>query len=157
MGKLLLWIGVCLQLSYSICVLVATPTRERGVTIHRIRDDRGGNLMRYIEKYARWSVRGDRVIIEGSCQSACTMLLGLFDSERVCATNAAMFGFHSAALGDKYADDGTRLMWTLYRGRTAEVLAAHGWTSPSEHPAIIPISAREIVRPCTRAELKGGQ
>jgi len=47
---------------------------------YRIRKDCGGFLEEYKLKYAAIRDRGDRVIIDGVCNSACTMVLGIVAS-----------------------------------------------------------------------------
>ena len=39
---------------------------------------------------------GARVIIDGPCDSACTLILGIIPSARLCVTARASFGFHAA-------------------------------------------------------------
>jgi len=40
--------------------------------------------------------RGERVIIDGICNSACTLVLGIVPLNRICATPRASLGFHQA-------------------------------------------------------------
>ena len=44
----------------------------------RISDDRGGQIGDYLNKYHALRENGDQVEIDGTCASACTMLLGSF-------------------------------------------------------------------------------
>ena len=39
---------------------------------------------------------GQRVIIDGPCLSACTLVLGVIPRERICVTRRARLGFHAA-------------------------------------------------------------
>jgi hypothetical protein len=50
----------------------------------------------FYEKFAGWRVNGDRVAIDGMCISACTMVVGLIDADKVCVTPYARLAFHSA-------------------------------------------------------------
>ena len=43
----------------------------------RIYDDRGGQIGEYLAKYQALRVSGEKVEIDGTCASACTMLLGV--------------------------------------------------------------------------------
>src|SRR5262249_14031955 len=63
---------------------------------YRITQDYGGSIERYKTKYALIRDRGERVIIDGICDSACTLVLGIVPLERVCATPQASLGFHMA-------------------------------------------------------------
>jgi hypothetical protein len=57
------------------------------------RNDEGGLLGEYVEKYRAMAARGDRLMVDGTCYSACTLAPGIVD---VCATPRASFGFHMA-------------------------------------------------------------
>jgi hypothetical protein len=56
-------------------------------------NDVGGLLGEYVEKYRVMAARGDTLVVDGACYSACTLALGIVD---VCATPRASFGFHMA-------------------------------------------------------------
>jgi len=62
----------------------------------RITKDLGGYIDQYKAKYARIRDAGERVVIDGTCNSACTLVLGIVPLERVCATPRASLGFHQA-------------------------------------------------------------
>src|SRR5215813_14730612 len=62
----------------------------------RITRDHGGLVDEYKAKYARVKAKGERVVIDGTCNSACTLLLGLVPLNRVCVTPRASLGFHQA-------------------------------------------------------------
>jgi len=59
-----------------------------------IREDLGGPLQAYVSKYRGIAARGERVVIDGDCASACTILLGIVPRENVCVTARARLGFH---------------------------------------------------------------
>jgi hypothetical protein len=56
-------------------------------------NNEGGLLGEYVEKYRAMAARGDTLVVDGACYSACTLALGIVD---VCATPRASFGFHMA-------------------------------------------------------------
>src|SRR5499426_4532932 len=62
----------------------------------RIRGDSGGQIGPYLEKMAVLRGSGERVIIDGPCLSACTMVLGVIPRDRICVTPRARLGFHAA-------------------------------------------------------------
>ena len=62
----------------------------------RITKDLGGYIDQYKAKYARIRDAGERVVIDGTCNSACTLVLGIVPLNRVCATPRASLGFHQA-------------------------------------------------------------
>jgi hypothetical protein len=62
----------------------------------RISDPTGGQIGAYLQKYSSLRRSGEKVVIDGPCVSACTMVLGLLPRDRLCATAQASFGFHAA-------------------------------------------------------------
>ena len=62
----------------------------------RITRDHGGYVEQYKAKYERIRDRGERVIIDGICNSACTMVFGIVPMNRICVTPRASLGFHQA-------------------------------------------------------------
>jgi hypothetical protein len=63
---------------------------DAGVIV--IRADQGGNINSYERKYFAAANDNVRWVVDGYCNSACTMVLG---TGRVCATPRAQFGFHA--------------------------------------------------------------
>jgi hypothetical protein len=86
---------------------------------YRITQDYGGSIERYKAKYAAIRDRGERVIIDGICDSACTLVLGIVPLDRVCVTPRASLGFHMAYY-DLAATGGARVV--SYLG-TADFMA----------------------------------
>ncbi|KIZ38930.1 MULTISPECIES: hypothetical protein [Rhodopseudomonas] len=62
----------------------------------RITDDHGGYVTAYKAKYERIRDRHERVIIDGVCNSACTMVFGIVPINKICVTPRASLGFHQA-------------------------------------------------------------
>lgn len=69
---------------------------------YRITRDHGGLVEEYKKKYARIRDRGQRVIIDGICNSACTMVLGIVPLNRICVTPRASLGFHEAYIDKRW-------------------------------------------------------
>jgi hypothetical protein len=86
---------------------------------YRITRDHGGLVDQYKAKYASIRERGERVIIDGICNSACTLLLGIVPLNRVCVTPRASLGFHMAYF-DKATTFGAKV--TSYAG-TADLMS----------------------------------
>jgi hypothetical protein len=63
---------------------------DPGVTV--ITSDEGGNISTYESKFFGAGNDNTRWVVDGYCNSACTMVLG---TGRVCATPRAQFGFHA--------------------------------------------------------------
>jgi hypothetical protein len=62
----------------------------------RIKADPGGQIGPYLEELEQLKGSGERVIIDGPCLSACTMVLGVIPRNRICVTPRARLGFHAA-------------------------------------------------------------
>ena len=85
----------------------------------RIAEDRGGQIGHYMRTFAQVRSTGERVVVDGNCLSACTMVLGLVPRDRICATNRARLGFHAAWMPDAYGRPitspmGTQALWEVY-------------------------------------------
>jgi hypothetical protein len=79
----------------------------------------GGPLGKYILKFATIRDSGERVIIDGTCFSACTLVTAMIPKERICITKRAALGFHAGWVNDEtgkrvVSTDGTRLMYQMY-------------------------------------------
>src|SRR6202165_49620 len=72
--------------------LAASPARA---DLHITRDH-GGYVTEYKAKYERIRDRNERVIIDGICNSACTLVFGIVPINKVCVTPRASLGFHQA-------------------------------------------------------------
>jgi len=48
------------------------------------------------KKYKRIRDRKERVIIDGICNSACTLVFGIVPMNKICVTPKASLGFHQA-------------------------------------------------------------
>ena len=75
-----------------LSVLAAAPARAE---LHITRDH-GGYVEEYKAKYKRIRERGERVVIDGICNSACTLVFGIVPINKICVTPRASLGFHQA-------------------------------------------------------------
>ncbi|MBX9846971.1 MAG: hypothetical protein K2Z80_34705 [Xanthobacteraceae bacterium] len=66
----------------------------------RILASPGGPVVPYVQLFEAVRKSGERVIIDGPCFSACTLVLSIVPENRVCATRRAVLGFHAARLLD---------------------------------------------------------
>ena len=76
----------------------------------RITDDPGGLMTQYASRFSAVRQTGEKVVIDGPCLSACTMVLGILPREQVCVTQNAVLGFHAAW---NYDDTGRRVVKAL--------------------------------------------
>jgi hypothetical protein len=102
----------------------------------RITNDPGGEVSSYLGKFHHIRDTGQRVVIDGPCLSACTLLTGIIPRDRICVTSRAVLGFHAAS----YYDDatrslvptraGSRLVMSLYPATIRNWINRHGGLTP---------------------------
>lgn len=100
----------------------------------RISGDRGGQIGHYLQAFAMLRSSGERVIIDGNCLSACTLILGMVPRSRMCATPRAVFGFHAAWLPGRDGRPvtstlGTRELWKVYPAQVRRWINRNGGLS----------------------------
>ena len=100
----------------------------------RIVDDQGGRIGSYLAKFHGVRGSGERVIVDGICASACTVMLGIIPRSRTCVTSRAVFQFHSAwdpvaTGGAVESRAGNRLLWTHYPPAIRHWINSHGGLS----------------------------
>ena len=62
----------------------------------RILASPGGQVGPFLDLFDRVRASGERVVIDGPCLSACTLVLMTIPEERICVTRRAVLGFHAA-------------------------------------------------------------
>ena len=67
----------------------------------RILASPGGEVRPFLELFERVRASGERVVIDGPCLSACTLVLDLVPNDRICVTRRAILGFHAARSVDR--------------------------------------------------------
>ena len=67
----------------------------------RILASPGGEVGAFVELFDRVRQSGERVVIDGPCLSACTLVLMTIPEERICVTRRAVLGFHAARSIDR--------------------------------------------------------
>jgi len=75
-----------------LSLVAVTPARA---VVHITRDH-GGYVEDYKAKYKRIRDKGERVVIDGICNSACTLVFGIVPMNKICVTPKASIGFHQA-------------------------------------------------------------
>jgi hypothetical protein len=99
-------------------------------TMHIV-EDHGGQVGKYLQAFAKVRSTGERVIIDGDCLSACTMVLGLVPPKQVCVTPRARFGFHAASMlnnDGRLVTSGlaTEALWGIYPVSVRRWIIQHG-------------------------------
>ena len=79
-----------------LCAL-AVPARAE----IRILGSPGGQVGPFIDLFDQVRASGERVVIDGPCISACTLVLSVVPNERICVTRRAVLGFHAARSMDR--------------------------------------------------------
>jgi hypothetical protein len=96
----------------------------------RIYDDSGGQIGQYLDRYHALRASGEQVIIDGTCASACAMILGVLPRDQICVTPRAVFAFHSAweptPEGNKVSKAGNEYLWANYPSNVRKWISLHG-------------------------------
>jgi len=88
---------------------LAATSAEATIWIH---SDSGGRIEDYLSRYRNARATNERVVIDGTCLSACTLVLGIVPRNRICATANATLGFHSAWERDDHGHAVISPRWT---------------------------------------------
>jgi len=133
-------------------VAAALMASSSAQAVVRIKSDPGGQIGPYLENLVALRGSGERVIIDGPCLSACTMVLGVIPRDRICVTPRARLGFHAAW---HPGEDGhpipsreaTKLLMDIYPEHVRSWIARRGGLSPR----MMYLSGRELAamyNPC---------
>jgi hypothetical protein len=124
-----MWLRVLL-----IGAALAATASSASAAAMRIAEDRGGQIGHYMRTFAQVRATGQQVVVDGSCLSACTLVLGLVPRDRICATPRARFGFHAAWMPDAHGRPatsamGTQVLWDIYPPRVRAWITRNGGLS----------------------------
>ena len=105
--------------------------RNDGLRAAAISMGLGGRMQDYTTHFRQLRDSGEPVVIAGTCVSACTMVLGLVPSDRICATHNAVLGFHAAWMFDDsgkrvVSPSGTEDLMRTYPAPVRAWIARHG-------------------------------
>ena len=117
-----------------LCVAMLACGMSSASATMRIAEDRGGQIGQYLQTFAAVRSSGERVVIDGNCLSACTLVLGLIPHDHICATPRARFGFHAAWMPDNNGRPvtspmGTQALWNIYPPSVRHWISRHGGLS----------------------------
>jgi hypothetical protein len=118
----------------------------------RILASPGGQVGPFIDLFEKVRNSGERVVIDGPCLSACTLVLSMVPSERICVTRRAVFGFHAARSMDRrgrlYDEPAaSRLVLQAYPGPVRDWIVRRGGLTSR----LLMLRGRELTamyRPC---------
>lgn len=99
-----------------VLTLIAVPMARADV---RIIASSGGLVGDYLKVFAQMRQSGERVVIDGPCLSACTLVLSTIPRNRICVTRRAVLGFHAPQWVDRSgrmsrAPEATRIVINSY-------------------------------------------
>ena len=127
-----------LRIAYTIALalILMGGSAENAAAVIRITDDRGGNIGAYWSRYMALRDAGEEIIIDGTCSSACTLVLGIVPHDRICVTRNAVLGFHAAwrpgFLGFEISNDpATRTLWNIYPMPIRQWISRNGGLGPA--------------------------
>ena len=97
----------------------------------RILSSPGGEVTQYLRLFAAVRATGERVVIDGPCLSACTLLLSTIPNSRICVTRRAVLGFHAARAVDRQgrvyaAPEATEVVAATYPAPVRAWISRHG-------------------------------
>ena len=89
----------CVRIVGAVLALCTGITAARADV--RIISSPGGQVGPFLELFDKVRESGERVVIDGPCLSACTLVLMAVPSDRICVTRRAVLGFHAARSMDR--------------------------------------------------------
>jgi hypothetical protein len=87
----------------TVCLVLGTAAPARADV--RILASPGGEVRSFLRLFSMLRESGERIIIDGPCLSACTLVLSTIPKERICVTRRAVLGFHGARLMDREGNE----------------------------------------------------
>src|SRR5229473_5797559 len=117
-------------LAVLLCGLVVPPAQAEV----RILASPGGQVGPFLDLFERVRASGERVVIDGPCLSACTLVLSVVPGNRICVTRKAVLGFHAAIAVDRHgrqysASEATRVIAQTYPTPVRAWIGRHGGLS----------------------------
>lgn len=96
-----------------------------------IYDDPGGQIGPYFARYRALRATGEKIVLDGTCASACTMILGVIPRNRICVTPRAVLVFHTAwdssPTGAHVLNSaGNKILWSTYPSAIRTWINRHG-------------------------------
>jgi hypothetical protein len=97
----------------------------------RILASPGGQVGPFLDLFERVRESGERVVIDGPCLSACTLVVSMVPETRICVTRRAILGFHAARSVDRrgrtYAEpEASQLVLQAYPEPVRDWIIRHG-------------------------------
>jgi hypothetical protein len=121
-----------LTAAVAAATVISSPSAHATI---RLANDPGGLIAAYQHRFERARATGERIIIDGSCLSACTLAIGLVPREQFCVTPKAVLGFHAAWTPTPYGGravsvGATQHMMNIYPSYVQGWINQHGGLKP---------------------------
>jgi hypothetical protein len=100
----------------------------------RILASPGGQVGPFLRLFETLGESGERVVIDGPCLSACTLVLMTVPRQRICVTPRAILGFHGATSRDFHGravpePEATGVVLSAYPRAVRQWIVRHGGLS----------------------------
>jgi len=149
------WLSRARLTALTVLILTSGAGGRPAAAEVRITRDYGGLVDTYKARYARLAVTKERVVVDGVCNSACTLVLGVVPLRRLCVTPRASFGFHQAYYDKRWTAGakvtsiaGTAELMSVYPDKVKRWISRNGGlTSQMKHLRSGP-DLWAIVDPC---------
>lgn len=134
------------MLAAAVASVVMILVTSSMASAYVITGDPGGEVTAYLYKFHELANSGQRVVIDGPCLSACTLVTGIVPRDRICVTRRAMLGFHAASYYDDVSRSlvptraGSRKVMRLYPPAIRSWIQRHGGLTPR----LIRLQGREL-------------
>jgi hypothetical protein len=89
----------------ALCCALALGAATPASAEVRILSSPGGEVGSFLKLFEVLRESGERIVIDGPCLSACTLVLSEIPRERICVTRRAVLGFHGARLVDRQGNE----------------------------------------------------
>lgn len=114
----------------------------------RILSSPGGRVGPFLDLFEGIRNSGERVVIDGPCLSACTLVLSMVPNNRICVTRRAVLGFHAARSVDRsgrlYAEpEASQLVLQAYPAPVRNWISRRGGLSSR---LLLLLRGRELAR-----------
>jgi hypothetical protein len=142
------WTRIILTLVLAVTLWAIASVLARADV--RILASPGGEVGPFLDLFEKVRASGERVVIDGPCLSACTLVLSVVPENRICVTRRAILGFHAARSIDRrgrlYAEpEASKLVLAAYPdpirtwiarrgGLTSRLLILRGRALKATHP-----------------------
>lgn len=140
-----------LLLLLPLSVLAVSPARA---DLHITRDH-GGYVEEYKVKFKQIRDSRQRVIIDGICNSACTLVFGIVPMNKICVTPRASIGFHQAYYDKAFtfgikvtSPEGTSDLMSYYPEPVKDWIRRNGGLTTEMKKITNGVDLWKIVDPC---------